>query len=295
MSLKYDYFQGPAGLLQQCDAAFIAGQGFVGVGGVDVESLSLGDRNGSNLGAGASTPGYYFTIYGPGNAQVTVWFQVTSETAPSVGGQLLQVNLTSGMTSAQVATAIAAALNAMPQGYFEAVTIGNAIQTTTTAPGAVNALTLGGSGWGTAAAAVVQAGVAPTGNYLAISNDLKTNAAAGFTCFTLNYTATGISSAILRGTNGSNAASPCPRHPVGGCGCHPNSYTNNSYKPATPGGGNNYTYAQRQPNNYILKSYLAGIIDALAQQNIYSYEVSANLNVSDAIDTTINLTFNFSP
>jgi hypothetical protein len=291
MSLKYDYFDGPAGLLQQCDAAFLAGQQFVGVGGVDVESLSLGDRDGSNLGAGSAQPGTYFTIYGAGNAAIAAWFLVSGEVAPSVpGATLLQITLLSGDSSAQCATKIAAALNGLPQKYFQAVTIGNAIQTTTNMPAAVSPLTLGASGWGTAAAAVVQAGIAPTGNFLAISNDLKTNAAAGFTIFTLNYTATGISSAILRGTNGNNAASNCPRHPVGACNCNGNVGS----RPASPGGGS-FAQAQRQPNNFILKSYIAGIIDALAHQNIYSYEVSANLNVSDSIDTTVNLNFNFSP
>ena len=290
-SLKYMYFDGPAGLLQQVDAAFAAGQAFVGTGSADVESLSLGDRNGSNLGAGSATPGTYFTIAAAGGSLVAPWFHVTTEVAPSVpGAQLLQINLTGSETSAQVATKIAAALNTLPQLYFTALTVGNSIQTTTNMPGVASPLALGGSGWGSAAAAVISPGVLPTGNYLAISNDLKTNAAAGFTIFTLNYTATGISSAILRGTNGNNAASTCPRHPVGACNCH----GNNSYQRQSSGNPH-YSYAQRQPNNYILKAYLAGITDALAQQNIYSYEVVPMLNVSDAIDTTIDLNFNFSP
>ena len=288
MSLKYDYFDGPAGLLQQADAAFAAGQAFVGSGASDVESLSLGDRNGSNLAAGSTNPGTYFTIQGA-SALYAIWMSVSGEVAPSVpGATLVPVTLTTGMTSAQAAAAISAVLVALPQGDFTATTIGNSIQTTTTQPKTVSPLTLG-SGWGTAAAAVVHAGVTATGNYLQISTDLKTNAQAGFTIFTLNYTATGISSAILRGTNGNNAASNCPRHPAGACNCH----GNNSYRVQTSGAPSSQ-YAQRQPNNLILKAYLAGITDALAQQNLYSYEVTPMLNVTDSISTTVDLNFNFS-
>lgn len=46
-------------------------------------------------------------------------------------------------------------------------------------------------------------------------------------------------------------------------------------------------------NNLILKAYLAGIQDGLAAQNIYDYEVSPTLNVSDTVTTSIDLNFNF--
>ena len=289
MSLKYDYFDGPAGLLQQADAAFAAGQAFVGSGASDIESLSLGDRNGSNLGAGSSNPGTYFDIDGYA-AVYRVWISVAGEVAPaSLGRTLVQVAILSGDSSAQAAVKIAAALSGLAQNDFTTTVIGNAIQSTVNNAKAVSPLTLGASGWGTASAAVVTAGVTPTGNYLQISMDLKTNAQAGFTIFTLNYAATGISSAILRGTNGNNAASNCPRHPAGACNC----YGNNSYRVQTSGAPSSQ-YPQRQPNNLILKAYLAGITDALAQQNLYSYEVTPMLNVTDQVTTTVDLNFNFS-
>ena len=93
-----------------------------------------------------------------------------------------------------------------------------------------------------------------TANATQISTDLKTNAAAGFTTFTLNYPAT-MSSAILRGANG---------------GVRPN-----------------------VPNNLILSAYLAGITDGFAQQAIYSYEVTPQLNITSVVDTTIDLNFTF--
>lgn len=45
--------------------------------------------------------------------------------------------------------------------------------------------------------------------------------------------------------------------------------------------------------NLILKSYLAGIQKGLADQEIYSYECTPKLNVSDSVDTKIDLNFNF--
>lgn len=46
-------------------------------------------------------------------------------------------------------------------------------------------------------------------------------------------------------------------------------------------------------NNLILKAYLAGIQQGLANQEIYAYECSPSLNVSDSVDTKIDLNFNF--
>lgn len=46
-------------------------------------------------------------------------------------------------------------------------------------------------------------------------------------------------------------------------------------------------------NNLILKAYLAGIQQGLANQDIYVYECSPALNVSDSVDTKIDLNFNF--
>lgn len=46
-------------------------------------------------------------------------------------------------------------------------------------------------------------------------------------------------------------------------------------------------------NNLILKAYLAGIEFGLADQEIYNYECSASLNISDSINTSIDLNFTF--
>lgn len=46
-------------------------------------------------------------------------------------------------------------------------------------------------------------------------------------------------------------------------------------------------------NNLILKAYLAGIKQGLADQQIYDYECVPALNVGDSVDTKIDLNFNF--
>ena len=46
-------------------------------------------------------------------------------------------------------------------------------------------------------------------------------------------------------------------------------------------------------NNLLLKSFLAGITDGMAAQNIYSYECTPSLNVSDSINTSVDFKFTF--
>lgn len=45
--------------------------------------------------------------------------------------------------------------------------------------------------------------------------------------------------------------------------------------------------------NLLLKAFLAGIVEGLASQSIYSYECTPALNVSDTVDTKIDFNFNF--
>ena len=48
-------------------------------------------------------------------------------------------------------------------------------------------------------------------------------------------------------------------------------------------------------NNLYNLSYQAGIVDALAGQGVYSYEVSVALNTKDNINTAIDFNFDFGP
>lgn len=58
-----------------------------------------------------------------------------------------------------------------------------------------------------------------------------------------------------------------------------------TYMPATLRGN--------KGNNLILKAYLAGVQEGLANQDVYNYECIPALNVSDSVDTKIDLNFNF--
>ncbi len=46
-------------------------------------------------------------------------------------------------------------------------------------------------------------------------------------------------------------------------------------------------------NNMLLKSFFAGIKDGLAAQDVYDYECSLQLDVSDSVNTNVNFLFNF--
>lgn len=46
-------------------------------------------------------------------------------------------------------------------------------------------------------------------------------------------------------------------------------------------------------NNLLLKSFFAGITGGLAAQDIYSYNCTLALNVSDQVNTNIDFNFNF--
>src|ERR1035437_4959764 len=117
MSLRDSYFNGPNGIQQQMDAAFANGIAYVGVGANDISTLSLGDRNGSNLGGGNGSPGLYFSYATP-SANYVMWMYVNGELAPSVAGTLVQVTILSGDNSTAVALKIAAAMNAVVGAPF---------------------------------------------------------------------------------------------------------------------------------------------------------------------------------
>lgn len=57
--------------------------------------------------------------------------------------------------------------------------------------------------------------------------------------------------------------------------------------------GNTTAMRANKGNNLYLKAYLAGIQQGLADQQLYDYEVNPTLNVSDTIQTSIDLNFTF--
>jgi hypothetical protein len=46
-------------------------------------------------------------------------------------------------------------------------------------------------------------------------------------------------------------------------------------------------------NNLLLKAFLAGIVSGLSGQDIYSYECTPALNVTDSINTSVDFKFTF--
>jgi hypothetical protein len=246
MSLRDSYFNGPNGIQQQMDAAFANGMAYVGVGGNDTSTLSLGDRNGSNLGAGSGQPGLYFTYATP-SANYVMWFLVNGEIAPSVAGSLIQVPILSGDNATAVAAKIANAMNAAAGAPFSAISAASVVSMTDSASGVailpVSAGTLGG----TASVAQVTAGIAPTGVYSTLQAGLQQAAAGGKQDFRVVTMGTGnMNTAILRSSNG---------------------------------------------NNLALRSFFAGIHQALANQEIYNYQVRLQLDIST--NSSTNVIFNF--
>lgn len=46
-------------------------------------------------------------------------------------------------------------------------------------------------------------------------------------------------------------------------------------------------------NNLLLKAFFAGVKKGLADQDVYDYECSPSLNVSDSVNTSVDFNFNF--
>ena len=206
MSLRDSYFNGPTGIQSQMDAAFANGIAYIGVGANDITTLSLGDRNGSNLAAGNTSPGLYSTYATP-SANYVMWMYVNGEIAPSVAGTLVQVTILSSDNSTAVAMKIAAAMNAIVGSPFSCISAANVITMNNNVSGVVILPASVGTLGGTAAVAQAQAGIAPTGQYSALQTALQQAAAGGKQNFRVVTQGTGnMNAAILRANNGHNLA-----------------------------------------------------------------------------------------
>lgn len=252
MSLRDAYYNGPSGIQQQMDLAFAAGVAYVGAGTTDKSTLELGDRNGSNLGAGSATPGFYFTYSSP-TANYAFWMYVSGEVAPTVANAtLVQVTLLSGDSGTQVAAKIATAMNAVAgtPGPFSVTSSSIVVSMQNNVAGAavmpISAGTLGG----TAVATQVVAGVNPTGNFSILQSALTAAAAQGLTTFMV----------LVQGT----------------------------------GTGNAVYLRYRNGHNLYLSSFFAGILQALADQQIYDYMCALTLDISTSSSANVIFNFNFS-
>ena len=206
MSLRDSYFNGPNGIQQQMDAAFANGIAYVGVGANDISTLSLGDRNGSNLGTGSGNPAKYFSYASP-SANYVMWFLVGGEVAPSVAGTMIQVPILSGDSSTQVAGKIASAMNAAVNMPFQSTSAADVVNMQNSVSGVVILPVSAGTLGGTAVVAQAQAGIAPTGQYSALQQALANAAAGGQQDFRFVTMGTGsMNTAVLRASNGNNLA-----------------------------------------------------------------------------------------
>jgi len=67
-------------------------------------------------------------LYSSPSVQYAIWYQVTSEGAPTVANaSLVQVNISSGDSATQVAAKTAVAINAIPGVPFNAAGVANVI------------------------------------------------------------------------------------------------------------------------------------------------------------------------
>lgn len=248
MSLRDSYFNGPSGLSQQMDAAFAAGEAYVGAGSDDQSTLALGDRNGSNLGTGSAVAAKYFT-YATTTANYVMYFVVSGEIAPAVSGTLVPVTILSGDSATQVAAKVATAMNAISNTPFSCTSTADVVDLNGTVAGPVILPISAGTLGGTAAVAQVQAGVAPTGNFGALQSALSAAAAAGQLEFKLIVAGTGSANSVyLRGRNG---------------------------------------------DNLYLRAFFAGVLQAMAEQQIYDYQVGLELDISTIQGTNVIFHFNF--
>jgi len=248
MSLRDSYYGGPNGLQQQMDAAFANGIAYVGAGSNDISTLDLGDRNGSNLGAGAAQPGKYFSYATP-TANYFMWFIVSGEVAPSVSGTLVPVAILSGDSSTQVAAKIATAMNAIMNTPFSVVSSASVVTMNNSLAGAVILPVSAGTLGGTAAVAQAQAGVNTTGNYNTLAAGIQSAAQSGLLDFRV----------VVQGT----------------------------------GNQNSVNLRNRNGNNLALRAFFAGIYQAMAEQQIYDYQVRLELDISTSQSTNVIFNFHF--
>ena len=204
MSLRDTYFNGSNGLQQQMDTAFQAGIAYIGAGTPDSSTLDLADRTGANLSPGTGQPGLYFSYSSP-SIKYIIWLQAAGEIAPSVAGNLVQVNILTSDNAPAVAAKIAAAMNLITTDNFNCDSVASVVQLNNTVSGPVISPVSVGTLGGIAAVNQVKAGVAATGNYMTLQTSLQAAAAQGQTNFIITVQGTGsVNSGYLRNNDGHN-------------------------------------------------------------------------------------------
>ncbi len=278
MALKDSYYEGNSGLFAQLEAAFQAGIAFVGASANETDVLILSGVNGTTLTQPAA-PGLYFDFSSP-SVDYRFWFFISTETAPAAGGRnLVQVAVLSGDSAIIVASKLAAAINIMVNVPFDASNQGDTVSITSNVAGPANNAPSDGTLANGSSISVTVPGITATGNYTTIQAALAANAAQGLKNFCVNIPTT-YNNAILRGPSysyGNKCGHNMNYNQCSVCSCNG--------QPQQPRSG--------MGQNLIAKAYLNGIQYALAGNQLYEFEVHANLNLSQTPDTSIDLNFTF--
>ena len=328
MSLRDSYFNGSTGVQQQMDAAFASGIAYVGTGVNDISTLSLGDRNGSNLSAGPGNQGLYFSYATP-SANYVFWISINSEVAPAVSGTIIQVVLLSGDTSTQVAAKISAAMNTVIGSPFQCTSAANVVSMQNTVAGIVilpvsvgtlnyTHASYSGTIAGTSTAVVITANtLGPSGAAVVLTFTGSNSISSAISTWN---TANPSNAVTLTSGDGTQIPSVGTISPSGGqvglaavaqyqAGVAPTgAYSQlmqalmngaaagqQDFRVLVQGTGamNSLTLRACNGNNLALRSFFAGIYYALAGQQIYSYQVQLLLDISTTSSTNVIFRFTF--
>jgi hypothetical protein len=333
MSLKTDYFDGLTGLHANLNNAFASGVALIGTGVTEISSLDLGDRNGSNVGAapaGGTQASFTGSVAGM-TSSVTIQANVVG-TAGNVtlsGDGTLTINQiivawNSGHASNQAVVLTAGDGTQVPNtGTSIALTGGTA---NVPQPGIYLDLDGPGSGYrlwmsvsagqiapASAGRQLVQVIVDPSASraqlassindaILAISGSpFETEMIGDSLRIETSQPKTVANSIALSSGWGIAvvAVVQVGSDSTGNFSTIRAALLDNAAQGSTTfvvslvAGINPTALRANKGNNLLLKAYLAGIQKGLSDQQLYEYEVTPTLNVSDTITTSIDLNFAF--
>lgn len=333
MSLKTDYFDGLTGLHANLNNAFNVGVALIGTGVTEISSLDLGDRNGSNMGvapAGATaatftgqvagmtsaitltantvgTNGNAIVLTGNGTLTITQLIAAWNGTFPGN-----QVTLSAGdgtqVPDNAAALQLAGGTNnvAQPGIYFDVDGPGNGYRFWMSVSGQVAPASAGRQ--------LVQVGISSAASraeaassindaILAVSGSPFKTTMIGDSIRIETSTPKTVANSIALSSSGWGlavvAVVQVGSDSTGNYATIRQALLDNASQGATKftvtvtASLNPTALRANKGNNLLLKAYLAGITKGLSDQQLYSYEVTPALNVSDTVATYIDLNFAF--
>lgn len=316
MSLKTDYFDGLTGLHQNLNNAFNAGVAFVGTGVTEISSLDLGDRSGANIGSGVlytltvtaadATAG---DIYSSGGNNYTVQGTISAGTTlivrgyvnPGASGTLTKVSgsgdasIVWSANSAAAQAGIYFDVDGLGVGYRLWMYVSNEIAPSSGGRQLVQVTIANAATRAEAAESIMDALVALSGspfNVSMIGDSLRIETSAPKTISNHISLSSGWGSAVVAVVqNGSDATGNFSTIRSALLNAAANGTT--SFVVTLTATLNPSGLRANKGNNLLLKAHLAGIQKGLSDQQLYEYEVTPSLNITDSIDTKIDLNFHF--